>query len=360
MVAKPDESAGTAERSDKSRQNGRSRRRPAIGITMGDPAGVGPEVVVKALADPAVRRLGRFVIFGMNELLSYAADLAEINPYWWRLQHDSLRAGYDLVHEVVVLDYDEYSILGQAVHQPTKQGGQASLQFLDEALVAAMKGPGEPGHIDAIVTGPICKESWRMAGCRFPGHTEFLASRTRAKRMVMMFDSPRLRVALATVHQPLMDVRNTLNIGSVFDPIDLGHQACVRLGIAKPRIAVCGLNPHASENGQFGDEEKRIITPAIEMAWQAGIDARGPFPADTIFIDAAAGRYDLVVAMYHDQGLIPVKLLGFDNAVNLTLGLPVIRTSVDHGTAFDIVGKNLARAESMKAAIRLAVDLVDT
>ena len=360
MVAKPDESAGTAERVDRSRQDGQSRRKPAIGITMGDPAGVGPEVVVKALADPAVRRLGRFIIFGMNELLSYAADLAEINPYWWRLQHDSSRAGYDLVHEVVVLDYDEYSILGQAVHQPTKQGGQASLQFLDEALVAAMKGPGEPGHIDAIVTGPICKESWRMAGCRFPGHTEFLASRTKAKRMVMMFDSPRLRVALATVHQPLMDVRNTLNIGAVFDPIDLGHQACVSLGIAKPRIAVCGLNPHASENGQFGDEEKRIITPAIEMAWQAGIDARGPFPADTIFIDAAAGRYDLVVAMYHDQGLIPVKLLGFDNAVNLTLGLPVIRTSVDHGTAFDIVGKNLARAESMKAAIRLAVDLVDT
>ena len=327
---------------------------------MGDPAGVGPEVVVKALADPAVRRLGRFVIFGMNELLSYAADLAEINPYWWRLQHDSSRAGYDLVHEVVVLDYDEYSILGQAVHQPTKQGGQASLQFLDEALAAAMKGPGEPGRIDAIVTGPICKQSWRMAGCRFPGHTELLASRTKAKRMVMMFDSPRLRVALATVHQPLMDVRNTLNIGAVFDPIDLGHQACVRLGIAKPRIAVCGLNPHASESGQFGDEEKRIITPAIKMAWQAGIDAKGPFPADTIFIDAVAGKYDLVVAMYHDQGLIPVKLLGFDNAVNLTLGLPVIRTSVDHGTAFDIVGKNLARADSMKAAIRLAVDLVDT
>ena len=346
-------------RQDDHHDSSQPRRRPVIGVTMGDPAGVGPEVVVKALADPTIRRLGRFVVFGMNELLSYAADLAEIDPYWWRLQHDSPRAGYDLVHEVVVLDYDEYSILGQAVHRPTKQGGQASLEFLDDAITAALRGPGEPGRIDAIVTAPICKESWKMAGCRFPGHTELLAWRTKAKRMVMMFDSPRLRVTLATVHQALMDVRNTLNIGAVFDAIDLGHQACKGLGVAEPRIAVCGLNPHASENGQFGDEEKRVITPAIEMAWQAGIDAKGPFPADTLFLDAVGGKYDLVVAMYHDQGLIPVKLLGFDDAVNLTLGLPVIRTSVDHGTAFDIVGKNLARPDSMKAAIRLAACLAD-
>ena len=198
-----------------------------------------------------------------------------------------------------------------------------------------------------------------MAGCRFPGHSELLAWRTKAKRMVMMFNSPQLRVALATVHLPLMDVRNKLNIGAVFNAIDLGHQACVKLGMRRPRIAVCGLNPHASENGQFGDEEKRIIRPAIEMARQADIDVTGPFPADTIFIDAVAGRYDLVVAMYHDQGLIPVKLLAFDEAVNLTLGLPVIRTSVDHGTAFDIVGKNVARPDSMKAAIALAARLAN-
>ena len=324
---------------------------------MGDPAGIGPEVVVKALADPAVRRLGRFVIFGLNELISYAADLAEIDPYWWRIQHDSARTSFDLVHEVVVLDYDEYSMLGQIVHRPTKPGGQASLRFLDDALTAALKKPGEPARIDAIVTAPICKESWQMAGCRFPGHSELLAWRTKAKRMVMMFDSPKLRVALATVHQPLMDVRNTLNIGAVFNAIDLGHEACVKLGVSHPRIAVCGLNPHASENGQFGDEERRIIGPAIEMARQADIDATGPFPADTIFIDAVAGKYDLIVAMYHDQGLIPVKLLAFDDAVNLTLGLPLIRTSVDHGTAFNIVGKNQARPDSMKAAISLAAQL---
>jgi 4-hydroxythreonine-4-phosphate dehydrogenase len=330
---------------------------PVIAVTMGDPAGIGPEVVVKALADPQVRKLGRFIIYGMNELLSYAADLAEIEPYWWRLQHDSPRAKFDLVHDVVVLDHDEYSMLGQAVHRPTKQGGQASLRFLDDAVAAAMLPQGEAGRVDAVVTAPICKESWKMTGCRFPGHTELLANRTKAKRVVMMFDSPKLRVALATVHLPLMDVRNKLNIGAVFDPIDLGHKALQTMGYANPRIAVCGLNPHASENGLFGEEESRVIRPAIDMARENGIDVKGPFPGDTIFIDAAAGRYDLVVAMYHDQGLIPVKLLGFDEAVNVTLGLPIIRTSVDHGTAFDIVGKNIANPDSMKAAIRLAARL---
>lgn len=329
-------------------------RRPVIGITMGDPAGIGPEVVVKALADPAVRKLARYVIFGMNELLSYAADLAEINAFWWRVQHDSPRLTYDLVHDVVVLDYDEYSMLG-ASHRPSKQGGEASLRFLDDAVLAALKPQGSAGAIDAIVTAPICKESWQMAGCRFPGHTEFLAHRTKSRRVVMMFTSSKLNVALATVHVPLMDVRNVLNIGRAFDPIDLGHQAMQRLGVPSPRIAVCGLNPHASENGLFGDEEARIIEPAIEMARSAGIDVSGPYPADTIFNKAVAGKYDLVVAMYHDQGLIPLKLLAFDEAVNLTLGLPIIRSSVDHGTAFDIVGKNIADAGSMKSAIRLAV-----
>jgi 4-hydroxythreonine-4-phosphate dehydrogenase len=330
-------------------------RRPVIGITMGDPAGIGAEVVVKALADPAIRSMGRYVIYGMNEMLSYAADLAEVEPYWWRVQQDSLRAEFDLVHEVAVLDYDEYSILGQAVHRPSRQGGQSSLRFLEDAVADAMKPPGEAGRIDAVVTAPICKESWRMAGCHFPGHTEFLANRTRAKRVVMMFTSPRLMVALATVHVPLMEVRNRLTIGCVYDPIDLGHRACVEMGILRPRVAVCGLNPHASENGMFGDEEGRVIGPAIEMACRGGIDATGPYPADTIFRAAVAGRYDLVVAMYHDQGLIPIKLLAFEEAVNVTLGLPMIRTSVDHGTAFDLVGKNKADAGSMKAAIVQAV-----
>lgn len=332
-------------------------RKPVIGITMGEPAGIGPEVVVKALVDPEIRGIGRFVIFGMNELLAYAADLAEIEPFWWRVQHDSPRTEFDLVHDVIVLDYDDYSMLGQAVHRPTRQGGQASLRFIDDAIAWATKPQGQQGRIDAIVTAPICKESWKLAGCNFPGHTEMFAHRTKSKRVAMFFAAPKLNVVLATVHMPLMDIRNVLTIGCVYDPIDLGHQACVRLGIKKPRIAVCGLNPHASENGQFGDEESRVIEPAIVAARQAGIDVHGPFPADTIFIDAVAGKYDLVVAMYHDQGLIPVKLLGWEDAVNVTLGLPIIRTSPDHGTAFGIVGQNKANSSSMKAAIRLAAKM---
>ena len=341
---------------------------PTIGITMGDPAGVGAEVIVKALADPEIRKLGRFVIFGFNELLAYCADLAEIEPFWWRDQHERLRP-YD--HDVVVLDYDEFSFLGLDVRAASKQGGLASMKFVCDAIAATQK-----QQIDALVTGPICKESWKLAGyTRWPGHTELLAEKTNARRYAMMFAanppmmSPTglaagattapwhkgLRVVLCTIHEALFELRNSFKIGTVFDPIDLAHQALRDwFGIAHPRLAVCGLNPHAGENGQFGDEEKRIIEPAMLMARQQGIDVQGPFSADTIFYKAAQGAYDLVVAMYHDQGLIPVKLLDFNNSVNLTLGLPIIRTSVDHGTAFDIVGKNKADPGSMKAALTMA------
>ncbi|MEX0744012.1 MAG: 4-hydroxythreonine-4-phosphate dehydrogenase PdxA, partial [Phycisphaeraceae bacterium] len=243
-----------------------------------------------------------------------------------------------------------------AVHRPTKQGGQASLRFLDDAVTATRK-PIEEGGVDAIVTAPVCKESWQMASCRFPGHTEFLQHRTKSKRVAMMFQAPKLNVVLATMHVALMDIRNLLTIGRVFDPIELGHAAMQQIGVPSPRIAVCGLNPHASENGQFGDEERRVIKPAIDMARDLGIDAQGPFPADTVFGPAINGKFDLVVAMYHDQGLIPVKMLAFDEAVNITLGLPIIRTSPDHGTAFNIVGKNQANPGSMQAAIRLAAKL---
>jgi 4-hydroxythreonine-4-phosphate dehydrogenase len=337
---------------------------PTIGITMGDPAGIGAEVIVKALVDPEIRKLGRFVIFGFNELMAYCADLAEIEPFWWRDQHERLRP-YD--HDVVVLDYDEFSFLGMDVRAASKQGGLASMKFVTDAIEAAKK-----NQIDAIVTGPICKESWKLAGyTRWPGHTELLAEKTSARRYAMMFAAnppaagsaaaagaashKGLRVVLCTIHEALFDIRHGFKIGTVFDPIDLAHQALQNwFGIEHPRIAVCGLNPHAGENGQFGDEEKRIIEPAILMARQHGIDAQGPFSADTIFYKAAQGAYDLVVAMYHDQGLIPVKLLDFNNSVNLTLGLPVVRTSVDHGTAFDIVGKNKADPGSMKAALTMA------
>jgi 4-phospho-D-threonate 3-dehydrogenase / 4-phospho-D-erythronate 3-dehydrogenase len=353
--------------------------RPVLGITMGDPSGVGAEIIVKALADPAIRKLARFVVFGLNELMAYAADLAEIEPFWWRDQHDKFPSMADAtggyVHDTVVLDYDEYSILGMEVKAPTKQGGLASMHFCQDAIAAALK-----HRIDAIVTAPICKESWKLAGFdRWPGHTELLAEKTKAKRHAMMFaglppdrrpDSnghslsallphyKGLRVVLCTIHEALFDLRNSFKIGTVYDPIDLANSALKDwFGIEHPRIAVCGLNPHASEHGQFGDEEKRIIEPAIMMARQQGMDVHGPFPADTLFIKAAQGAYDIVVAMYHDQGLIPVKLLDFSGSVNLTLGLPIIRTSPDHGTAFDIVGKNKADPASIKSAIIMAADI---
>ncbi len=331
--------------------------RPTIGITMGDPSGIGPEVIVKALSDPHLRRQARFVIYGLNELLAYAADQLEYDPYWYRVQHDSNRTNKLITENVVVLDFDEYDGFIQSPRGPSKAGGIASKSFVEEAIIDATRPPDHPRHIDAIVTGPICKEAWHLAGFNWPGHTELLAYRTKAKRHAMMFVSPRLRVVLATTHLPLMDVRNVLTIGKVFDPIDLGHEACRHLGIEVPRIAVTGLNPHAGESGHFGDEETRVIAPAIAVAREADINVQGPFPADTVFVAAASGEYDLVVAMYHDQGLIPVKLLGWDQAVNWTLGLPIIRTSPDHGTAFDIAGKNKASAGSITAAVEFAIQL---
>jgi 4-hydroxythreonine-4-phosphate dehydrogenase len=335
-----------------------STARPTIGITMGDPAGIGPEVVVKALNDRDIRRQARFVVYGLNELMAYEADRSEIEPFWYRVQHDSQRTGNRITENVVVLDFDEFDGFIQPSRRPSKPGGLASKAFVEEAVSDTLRPPEHPRHLDALVTGPICKESWHLAGFNWPGHTELLAHRTKAKRHAMMFVSPRLRVVLATTHVPLYEIRHVLTIGRVFDPIDLGHQACLELGIRNPVIAVTGLNPHAGENGHIGDEESRLIQPAIDVAKQAGIDVRGPFPADTVFIEAASGAYDLVVAMYHDQGLIPVKLLGWDKAVNMTIGLPIIRTSPDHGTAFDIAGRNAASDGSMKAAIELARQLV--
>ncbi|NOX58341.1 MAG: 4-hydroxythreonine-4-phosphate dehydrogenase PdxA [Planctomycetes bacterium] len=326
-------------------------RKPLIAVTMGDPGGIGAEVIVKALADPQVRKLGRFIVYGLHEMLTYAADQAEIAPYWFRLHHDEIdevRSG------VVVADFDE--LPATFSRNATPEGGFASERFLSEAVTA-----NKARFVNAIVTAPINKTSWKMAKVRFPGHTEYLADAYRCRRVTMAFVGGAMRIALASSHTGLFSLRNSFTIGRVFQPIDLLDDWLRRsMGIEEPRIAVCGLNPHAGEDGQFGDEEKRIIEPAMVMAGEVGIKVEGPFPADTLFIDAAKGKYDGVVAMYHDQGLIPIKLLHFDSAVNVTLGLPVIRTSVDHGTAYNIAGKNRANEGSMKAALKLACQLATT
>jgi 4-hydroxythreonine-4-phosphate dehydrogenase len=214
------------------------------------------------------------------------------------------------------------------------------------------------GAIDALVTAPICKESWRRAKRRYAGHTDLLAQRFEARRVTMMFVAGPLRVALASAHVPLFELRNRFTIGLVHQPIDLLDRALREwFGVERPRIGVLGLNPHAGEGGLIGDEEQRIIEPALTMARNADIDVTGPLPPDTAFTPAVMQRFDGLVAMYHDQGLIPVKMQAFQRAVNVTLGLPAIRTSPDHGTAFDIAGQNLADPGSMIEAIRLAIDL---
>ena len=326
--------------------------RPTIGITMGDPCGVGAEIIVKALGRDDLRGRAKFVVFGFSEQMAYTCDKAETDLPLVRAHHEDIRR---FSEDIVVLDYDEISQPAAMPRGPSRVGGQASMAFCTDAIDAAAG-----GMLDAIVTAPISKTSWRMAGFKkYPGHTELLADKCRVKNVAMMFVSPRLKVVLATIHLALFDVRNVLTIGCVFNPIDLADAALREwFGIKKPRLAVAGLNPHAGEEGRFGDEESRIISPAILLASEAGIDASGPYAADTVFNQALEGKFDCVVAMYHDQGLIPIKLLAWEDAVNVTLGLPIIRTSPDHGTAFDIAGKNRASASSIIAAINLAIDLV--
>jgi len=268
--------------------------RPTIAVSMGDPAGIGAEVLVKALADRQLRNRARFLIFGLNEMMHYAADLAEIDIFWWRDQPGNDMRRYD--HDVVVVDYDQYSILSSAIRQPSQIGGEASMRFCLDAIDAV-----QDGIADAIVTAPIAKQSWKLAGYKYPGHTELLAEKTGTRNFAMMFAGGPLKVVLATIHVPLMGVWNVLNIGAVFHPLELMHKALKEwFGIEQPRIAVCGLNPHASENGQFGDEEERIIKPAMIMARELGIDAHGPFPGDTVFLRALNGEFHAVLAMYHD------------------------------------------------------------
>jgi len=324
-----------------------------IGVTMGDPAGIGPEVVVKALADPELRRSAKFIVFGMEEQLYYAADRAEIEPFWGRHQHEKISRDYP--YKVVVADYDEYS-LAPWIRRPSVAAGESSIKFCLDAIDAA-----RAGIIDAVVTAPINKTSWKLAGADWPGHTEMLAERCKSKRKVMMFVAGPLKLALATIHEALFEVRHKFTIGCVFEPIDLLNDALKEyFNIEAPKIGVAALNPHAGENGQFGDEEQRIISPAILLAQEQGINCVGPFPADTLFLRASQGEFDGVVAMYHDQGMIPVKLLAFEEAVNVTIGIPIIRTSPAHGTAFDIAGQNLASPAGMKSAIKTAIQMAAT
>jgi 4-hydroxythreonine-4-phosphate dehydrogenase len=311
-----------------------------IAISLGDPAGVGPEIVVRALA---VRPELRVLVFGDPLVLVAAAERV-------RLPHvapDSLRVVTALGPNEVVPG------------RPNDASARAQLAYLEAATEAVLR-----GECAALVTAPISKEWIARAGFAFPGHTEYLAARAGVSEFAMMLAGPNLRVVVATTHIALRDVPAALTPAGIAGTAALTAEALARrFRIARPRVAVAGLNPHAGEAGRFGDEERRLVEPALALARSrlaaAGVDAEvtGPHVPDVVFRQAAGGAFDAVVALYHDQGLIPVKLLHFDEAVNVTLGLPFPRTSPDHGTAFDIAGTGSARPDSFLAALDLAARL---
>jgi 4-hydroxythreonine-4-phosphate dehydrogenase len=323
--------------------------KPILAITMGDPAGIGPEIVVKALASPRLWSVCRPVVIGRLPVMETAARAAGVGvafvPVGARLPATD-RSRCPLVETGP--ERDRVPALGRV----SAAGGRAAIEAVTEAICLALD-----GRVDAVVTAPISKEAIRAAGSPFPGHTEMLAAFTGSKRHAMMLVGGPLRVSLATIHVPLAQVPSLITPRGVRDVIELTWDAVRRFGLRRPRIAVCGLNPHAGEAGMMGDEERRVIAPAVRAIAKKGIPVSGPYPADTIFHRAARGEFAAVVAMYHDQGLGPLKTLAFDTGVNLTLGLPIIRTSVDHGTAFDIAGKGLASAGSLLAAVELAATM---
>jgi 4-phospho-D-threonate 3-dehydrogenase / 4-phospho-D-erythronate 3-dehydrogenase len=323
---------------------------PIIGITMGDGAGIGPEVIVKALHGPEVRELCRTVVIGDRARLERAVRICGLDTVV-RTVADPEEASQD----GSTLDVVDLALLPGDLPfgKLSAAAGEGAYQYVVRAAEYAMA-----GRIQAICTAPLNKEALHLSGHIYPGHTELLAHLTGVDEVSMMLASDRLKVIHVTTHIGLRDAIDRIEPGLVRRTIDRGHRTLTESGVANPVIAVCGINPHAGENGLFGHgEEAEKVAPAIEEARAAGIDAQGPLPADTVFFRAGRGDFDLVVAMYHDQGHAPVKVLGLDAGVNITVGLPVIRTSVDHGTAFDIAGTGAADEASMIEAIRQAVVL---
>ena len=319
-----------------------------VAITMGEPGGIGPEVIVKALFCAEVRDYCRPVVIGdagvLNEAVRFSGLPIEIRPI------SAISRSKPAVGIIEALDIKSGAPFKRGI--PSKNAGRAFVKYVKKAVELAAR-----NEIDAIVTAPISKESLKLAGYPWPGHTELLAELTNTKDFAMMFASDRLKIILCTIHMALKDVPGKINERLVFKTIGLAHMGAEMLGIENPRIAVAGLNPHAGESGIMGKEELSSITPAVNKAKKKGVSVSGPFPPDVVFHKAYNGEFDIIVCMYHDQGLIPFKMLAFDSGVNVTVGLPIIRTSPDHGTAFDIAWKNTANPSSMLEAIKLASQL---
>lgn len=325
--------------------------KPLLGITMGDPAGIGPEVILKALLHDDVYDKARPLVIGDHRTLQRAAAWVNAEGLTYDIVTDPQQGQYT-PGTVTLLNIDTAPETGYPIGQETAEAGQAAVECVFLGCDLAMA-----NRIDAVVTAPLNKASMHMAGHTYPGHTELLAIRTGAERVSMLLVSPTLRVVHVSTHVALSEAIARVTTQRVGEVIDIAQESCLALGIENPRIAVAGLNPHASEGGLFGDQEAREIIPAIEAARARGLDVSDPQPPDTVFLRASKGQWDIVVAMYHDQGHIPMKLLAFDSGVNVSVGLPILRTSVDHGTAFDIAGQGIANEESMLAAIDVAIQL---
>jgi len=325
--------------------------KPVIAITMGDPCGIGPEIVIQALQSSAVTDCCTPVVLGDKNAMQRAIKLTDSGQELITL------AGDEIPHSTSSsrVFLKEFSCLADSdmvYGSPTFNSGDAVFRYITAATALCLS-----GKVAAMATAPINKAAMNLAGHNYPGHTELLAELTGSRDFVMMLAGETLRVALVTIHEALADVPALVTYDRVLATIMTTHQDVGRYFCQNPRLAVLSLNPHAGEGGMFGDHEKRIIVPAIIEAQRRGVAASGPHSADTLFHFAANGDYDAVICMYHDQGLIPLKLLHFDTGVNITLGLPIIRTSVDHGTAYDLAGKGIASAASMKAAILTAANM---
>lgn len=322
--------------------------RPIIGITMGDAAGIGPEVIVKALSVRETYEICRPLVIGDAKTMAWAVQATHASVKL-KVVDGVQEARFEFgTLDVLDLNLDLPSI---EVGTVNRSAGRAAVEFVEKAVDLALH-----HEIHAIATAPLNKEAINLAGYHYQGHTELLAHLTGIQNYAMMLAAGSLRVIHVTTHVSLREACDLINKERVLKTIVLAHETLTSMGISNPRIAVSGLNPHAGESGLFGVEEQNHITPAIRGATALGINAQGPLPPDTVFLKAVDNAYDVVIAMYHDQGHIPVKLLGFDRGVNITLGLPIIRTSVDHGTAFDIAGTGVANPRSMMEAIKMAVD----
>lgn len=324
---------------------------PPIGVTLGDPAGVGPEIIAKTFAEPDFTERNRALVIGDEAILKRAIDLLELDlqiNVVSGVEEGNFQPGF--VDLLPASDLPEDLPFGEL----DERAGAAAFKYVKKATELALE-----GGIQAVCTAPLNKEAMHLGGYKYPGHTEILAELTGTKDYAMMLVAEDLRVIHVSTHVALKEAIDRVQPERELTVIRLARDALLKLGVSEPKIAVAGLNPHAGENGLFGNEDAERIKPAVERAVEEGIEASGPWAADTVFSRARKGEFDMVVVQYHDQGHVPIKLLGFESGINVTVGLPFFRTSVDHGTAFDIAGTGKADHTSLQAALDLARVLAD-